>query len=117
MKNMSYADLRKHADWLDQQKTLLDKFLHDIVNNVRPDCSANEEDYHAVLYRGNGADGGYFVLTRTYRGTTVASIHALESVSARWPLPIRLIAERLTVQRNRIFYSDNLQTKAQLTTP
>lgn len=104
MKKISYDDLKKHAERLEKQNTLFNFYLYDRVNLRAPDGHAVHAENHftATLYRCLDAHGGYLILVQI-GGPTAPALHYLDDIDAKWPEPIRIIADRLRVQRQRIW--------------
>jgi hypothetical protein len=102
MKRPSYEELETHAKHLEHQNSLLLLFLYDTTGLRAPDAHAAspEGHYGGSLYRCTAADGGYVVI-RSFGGE-VPTIVYLDEIDAKWPAEIRIMADRLRGQRNKI---------------
>lgn len=103
MKKPSYTDLEKRVQYLDHQNTLLSFYLFDQVKQSRPDAeeTSPEGNYSATLYRADSASGGYIII-KPLTCQAVPGVHYLDEIDAKWPTEIRLLADRLRVERQRL---------------
>jgi hypothetical protein len=85
-----------------KQRDLLLLYLYDTVCLRPPDTHAAspEGNYGATLYRCTTGSGGYFVLKPFGSGTP--SVHYLDEIDGKWPTEIRILADRLRIQRKKI---------------
>lgn len=116
------AEIKKRVEYFDSVNSLLQIALHDLITGVRPDGTDRVPVadcgtvYHGQMFRFDSASGGYVIMTREWDSSeekkklSATSVHYLDQLSdARWPIEIRILAERLTIQRNRLLSLETAQ--------
>lgn len=108
MKPFSYEDLKRHKDYLEHQNTLLAFFLFDTIRGVSPDAieTSPESQFEGKLFRVLAPHEGYFVLIPTNPNAGIPGVHFLNDIDDKWPIEIRLLADRLKVARQRLWTED-----------
>lgn len=98
------AQRAEHLAHLEKQNTLLSFFLFDTIRQRKADATAEDDAFSLVLFRADGAHGGYVVLYQI--AAQAVSLHYLDDLTRYpWEPEIRTLAGKLEIQRNRIFYS------------
>jgi hypothetical protein len=108
-----HEELKKRVERLDSINSLLQIALHDLITGVRPDSSDRVPVadcgtvYHGQMFRCQGEP--YVILTREWdsevekKNLSATSVHYLDVLAEdRWPIEIRILAERLRIQRDRL---------------
>jgi hypothetical protein len=95
-------DLTQRLKNTEKQRDLLLLYLYDTVGLRPPDAHAVSPDgtYGGTLYRCTTGSGGYLILKPFGCGTP--NVHLLDDIDAKWPSEIRILADRLRIQRKRI---------------
>jgi hypothetical protein len=109
------AELKRRIMHLDSVNSLLQIALHDLITGVRPDASERVPVsdcgtvYHGQLFRFDSASGGYVIMTREWESPvehkklSATSVHYLDFLGRQvWPTEVKILAERLTILRNRL---------------
>jgi len=110
LKKRSYEELQQHSDHLERQNTLLAFYLFDTVRGVTPDVAIKNKQFEGKLYRALAPHEGYFVLNPLEGIEGVPGIHYLNDIDEKWPIEIRLLADKLKVARQRLWTADIVKT-------
>lgn len=108
---MTQKDKINRYDALAKERDLLSLYFYDQetkLNTVKADAiKVREGSVRMTLYRANGAQGGYVVMTQKDASPHIELFEAMKDRMAKYydneSLPIRLCLERLWVARDRMF--------------
>jgi hypothetical protein len=106
-------DKLERFDTLQEEKNLLDLYLHDTQNGIEPDETEIEFNVRGQLFRSRSPHCGYVVIYHIpdlgqHGSTEIKYLDDWNRLSAErfsmseHTLPLRIVLERLTIARNRL---------------
>ena len=109
-KKPSHKQLEERVKTLEHKQDLLLFFLYDTGFNAADFMPRDHQaklvisddgHYYAQLFRGTGAHGGYVVI-RSLKDGACPTITYLDDIDDKWPLELRILADRLRVIRQKM---------------
>lgn len=103
-KRDSYENLLTRIKNLEKQNHLYAICLYDANRGIRPDFTDHSPSgtYYVALFRATYADGGYILLKNLTGDQPSCSIHLLDDIDDKWPIEVKILAERCRVERQKL---------------